>query len=310
MKKVVIIYGGKSYEHDISIKSFNSFYKNVTPDKYELSTIYVDKLGCWWNDDKKIDNIFGFLKSFDCVIPLMHGAYGEDGRMQGLLDMVGVKYVGCNLISSALCMDKAFCKIVIDNAGINQIPYIIVNKKTKMKDILKNLDFPMIIKPSNGGSSIGISVVNGKLELVKALREAFKYDKKIVIEKFIKCRELEVGILEDNGLVCSSIGEIKSNGFYDFDCKYVKNTDVVVGANIPNHVKKEIKDIARRVFVNLECKGFARVDFLYDEDDKKLYFNEINTIPGFTEISMFPKLFMHDGYSYSKLVDVLIKNAK
>jgi len=310
MEKIAVIYGGKSFEHDISIKSFNSFYKNIDLKNKELTTIYIDKNGQWWSSNEKVNNIIEYLKSFDVVFPLIHGNTGEDGKLQGLLEMAGVKYVGCNLISSAISMDKAFCKMLVDNIGIKQVPYIVVNKKTKVKDILKKLNFPMIVKPSNGGSSIGISVVNGKIELIKALKHAFNYDKKVVIEKYIKARELEIGVLENNGLVCSCIGEIKSNGFYDFDAKYVKDTEVVVDTHVPNNIKKEIKESARKIFSFLECRGFARVDFLYDEDNKELFFNEINTIPGFTEISMFPKLFIHDGYNYSKLIDILIKSAK
>lgn len=310
MKKIVVIYGGKSFEHDISVKSFNSFYKNIDLKNKELSSIYIDKTGTWWSNDEKINNIIEYIKTFDIVVPLIHGNIGEDGKLQGLLEVADVKYVGSNLISSALSMDKAFCKLLVDKIGIKQVPYMIVNSKTKINDILKNLNFPMIVKPSNGGSSIGISVVNGKLELIKALKYAFNYDKKIVIEKYIKARELEIGVLENKGLICSCIGEIKSNGFYDFDAKYVNDTEVIVDTHVPNNIKKEIKDSTRKIFSFLECSGFARVDFLYDEENKELFFNEINTIPGFTEISMFPKLFIHDGYSYSKLIDILIKSAK
>ena len=310
MDKIAVIYGGKSYEHDISVRSFKSFINNINTKKYELSTIYVDKDGIWYCDNIIINNIVDFLKKQDVIFPLIHGNIGEDGKLQGVFETFNINYVGSNTISSALAMDKAFCKIILDKYKIKQIPYVIVNKKSKIKDIIEKLNFPVIIKPANGGSSIGISVANNNRELVRALTNAFKYDKKVVVEKFIKARELEVGIIENNGIICSSIGEIRTNGFYDFDSKYIKDTEVIVDADISKNIKLEIKECARKVFKILECFSFARVDFLYDEDNNELYFNEINTIPGFTDISMFPKLFIHDGYSYSDIIDILIKQAK
>lgn len=309
MNKITVIYGGKSFEHDISVRSYNSLIKNINK-KYELSTIFVDKDGLWYLNNKLMNNIVDFLKSQDVVFPLIHGNIGENGCIQGLFETFGINYVGSNVISSALCMDKAFCKIVLDKYDVEQVPYVIINKKTKIREITKKLDYPVIIKPANGGSSIGISKANNNIELIRGLNNAFKYDKKVVVEKFIKARELEIGVLENNGIICSSIGEIKSNDFYDYDSKYVNNTEVIVGADIKNELKLKIKDVARDIFRIMECSNFARVDFLYDEYNDVLYFNEINTIPGFTDISMFPKLFMNDGYSYKDIIDILIKNSK
>ena len=309
MEKITVIYGGKSFEHDISIKSYKSFIENINK-KYELSTIYVDKNGIWHQNNKVMNNIVDFLKTQDIIFPLIHGNIGEDGKLQGLFETFNIKYVGSNTISSAIGMDKAFCKIILDKYNINQVPYIIINKKTKIKEITSKINFPIIIKPANGGSSIGINIENNKIELIKALNNAFKYDKKVVIEKYIKARELEIGIIENNGIICSSIGEIKSQGFYDFDSKYIKNTEVIVNPNLKKEIKLKIKDYAREIFKILECSNFARIDFLYDETNEELYFNEINTIPGFTNISMFPKLFINDGYSYKEIIDILIKNAK
>lgn len=309
MEKITVIYGGKSFEHDISIKSYKSFIENINK-KYELSTIYVDKNGIWHQNNKVMNNIVDFLKTQDIIFPLIHGNIGEDGKLQGLFETFNIKYVGSNTISSAIGMDKAFCKIILDKYNINQVPYIIINKKTKIKEITSKINFPIIIKPANGGSSIGINIANNKIELIKALNNAFKYDKKVVIEKYIKARELEIGIIENNGIICSSIGEIKSQGFYDFDSKYIKNTEVIVNPNLKKEIKLKIKDYAREIFKILECSNLARIDFLYDETNEELYFNEINTIPGFTNISMFPKLFINDGYSYKEIIDILIKNAK
>ena len=309
MEKITVIYGGKSFEHDISIRSYKSFVENINK-KYQLSTIYVDKDGLWYENNKLMNNIVDFLKEQDVIFPLIHGNIGEDGKLQGLFETFDIKYVGSNTISSALAMDKSFCKIILDKYNIKQVPYVILNKKTKIKEITSKLNYPVIVKPANGGSSIGISIANNARELVKALSNAFKYDKKVVVEKFVKARELEVGVIENNGIICSSIGEIKSQGFYDFDSKYIKDTEVIVNADLKKETKLKIKEYAREIFKILECSGFARVDFLYDEINEELYFNEINTIPGFTDISMFPKLFINDGYSYSEIIDILIKNAK
>lgn len=309
MEKIGLIYGGKSFEHDVSIKSKNSFINNINK-KYDVSEIYVDKDGNWYKDGKLLENIIGYLKELDIVFPLIHGNIGEDGKLQGLLETFNIKYVGSNTISSALAMDKGFCKIILDKYNIKQAPYIIVNKKSKIKEIIEKFTFPVIIKPANGGSSIGINVANNTKELIKALTKAFKYDKKVIVEKFIKARELEVGIINNNGIITSSVGEIKSNGFYDYEAKYIKNTEVIVDTNLKKETILKIKETARNVFKILECNDFARCDFLYDETNDELYFNEINTIPGFTEISMFPKLFIHDGYTYTEILDILIKSAK
>ena len=309
MEKIGLIYGGKSFEHDVSIKSKNSVINNINK-KYDVSEIYVDKDGNWYKDGKLLENIIEYLKELDIVFPLIHGNIGEDGKLQGLLETFNIKYVGSNTISSALAMDKGFCKTILDKYNIKQVPYIIVNKKSKIKEIIEKFTFPVIIKPANGGSSIGISVANNTNELIIALSNAFKYDKKVIVEKFIKARELEVGIINNNGIITSSVGEIKSNGFYDYEAKYIKNTEVIVDTNLKKEIILKIKETARNVFKILECNDFARCDFLYDETNDELYFNEINTIPGFTEISMFPKLFIHDGYTYTEILDILIKSAK
>lgn len=309
MEKLGLIYGGKSYEHDVSIKSKNSFINNINK-KYEVSEIYVDKEGNWYKDGKILENIIEYLKKMDIIFPLIHGNIGEDGKLQGLLETFNIKYVGSNTISSALAMDKGFCKIILDKYNIKQVPYLIINKKSKIKEIIEKFTFPIIIKPANGGSSIGINVAHNTKELIKALNNAFKYDKKVVVEKYITARELEIGIINNNGIITSSVGEIKSNGFYDYESKYIKNTEVIVNTNLKKETILKIKETARNVFKILECSDFARCDFLYDEYNDELYFNEINTIPGFTEISMFPKLFINDGYTYTEIIDILIKSAK
>ena len=309
MEKLGIIYGGNSYEHDVSVKSKNSFIKNVNK-KYEISEIYIDKKNNWYENNKKIDNIIEYLKKFDIIFPLIHGNIGEDGKLQGLFETFNIKYTGSNTISSALAMDKGFCKIILDKYNIKQVPYIIVDKKSKIKEIIEKFKYPVIIKPANGGSSIGINIAHNTKELIKGLNNAFQYDKKVIIEKYITARELEIGVINNNGLITSSIGEIKSNGFYDYESKYVKKTEIIISPNLKKETALKIKEIARNIFKILECNDYARCDFLYDEINNDLYFNEINTIPGFTEISMFPKLFIDSGYTYGEIIDIIIKSSK
>ena len=309
MEKLGIIYGGNSYEHDVSVKSKNSFIKNVNK-KYEISEIYIDKKNNWYENNKKIDNIIEYLKKFDIIFPLIHGNIGEDGKLQGLFETFNIKYTGANTISSALAMDKGFCKIILDKYNIKQVPYIIVDKKSKIKEIIEKFKYPVIIKPANGGSSIGINIAHNTKELIKGLNNAFQYDKKVIIEKYITARELEIGVINNNGLITSSIGEIKSNGFYDYESKYIKKTEIIINPNLKKETALKIKEIARNIFKILECNDYARCDFLYDEINNDLYFNEINTIPGFTEISMFPKLFIDSGYTYGEIIDIIIKSSK
>lgn len=309
MEKLGIIYGGNSYEHDVSVKSKNSFIKNVNK-KYEISEIYIDKKNNWYENNKKIDNIIEYLKKFDIIFPLIHGNIGEDGKLQGLFETFNIKYTGSNTISSALAMDKGFCKIILDKYNIKQVPYIIVDKKSKIKEIIEKFKYPVIIKPANGGSSIGINIAHNTKELIKGLNNAFQYDKKVIIEKYITARELEIGVINNNGLITSSIGEIKSDGFYDYESKYVKKTEIIINPNLKKETALKIKEIARNIFKILECNDYARCDFLYDEINNDLYFNEINTIPGFTEISMFPKLFIDSGYTYGEIIDIIIKSSK
>lgn len=309
MEKLGIIYGGNSYEHDVSVKSKISFIKNVNK-KYEISEIYIDKKNNWYENNKKIDNIIEYLKKFDIIFLLIHGNIGEDGKLQGLFETFNIKYTGSNTISSALAMDKGFCKIILDKYNIKQVPYIIVDKKSKIKEIIEKFKYPVIIKPANGGSSIGINIAHNTKELIKGLNNAFQYDKKVIIEKYITARELEIGVINNNGLITSSIGEIKSNGFYDYESKYVKKTEIIINPNLKKETALKIKEIARNIFKILECNDYARCDFLYDEINNDLYFNEINTIPGFTEISMFPKLFIDSGYTYGEIIDIIIKSSK
>ena len=307
MKRVLLIYGGASPEHEISCKSAQSIIENIDKTKYELECIYITPSNEWTKENKPVTNIIEYLKQFDVVFPIIHGCDGEDGKLQGMLDLFRIKYVGSKWGPSYICMDKGRTKQILKYYNIPQVPFQIYDKKENLI-----IPFPVIIKPANGGSSIGIKIAHNKKEYKKAISEASKYDKKIIVEKYINAQELECAILEDNNLIISNIGEIiTENNFYDYDTKYNKNTaEINTVANIPNEVKKQIKKYAKFIFDKLNLNGLARIDFLYDKDFKKLYLNEINTLPGFTTISMYPKLIMDKGFTYKDLITKLIENVK
>lgn len=326
MKKVLVLCGGNSSEHKVSLISAKSILNNIDNNLFEASTVIIDYDNKWYEYGGKVDylsewkqqeyeyieNIVDYLKKYDVVFPITHGTNGEDGKLQGMLDLFDIKYVGCKTSTSAICMDKDFSKMIFSYLGIPQVPFItITNKKFKIHDIIKKLGLPLIVKPANGGSSIGINKANNKKELKKAIIEAFKYDEKIIIEKFIKARELECGILEDKDFYISEIGEIlPANEFYDYNAKYEnKKSCTTIPAKLTKEVKDKIIKYVKIAFDGINGKGFARIDFFYDEDNGQLYLNEINTLPGFTEISMYPKLFAYSGIEYKDLITKLINNS-
>ncbi len=326
MKKVLILFGGPSEEHLISCKSTKSILENINYKKYNVSICGISKNNNWYefNDtldllengnwlisqnNKYIENIINYLKGFDVVFPIIHGALGEDGKLIAMLDIFNIKYVGSSYLSHACSLDKYLTKLICNDYKIKQVSYVLLKKENKIDiKILENkLKYPMIIKPCSNGSSIGISIAKNKKELENAIKYAFKFDNKILIEKFIKAKELECAVIEDKKIIASSIGEIiPSNVFYDYNAKYEKESKIIIPAKIDDELKKEIQDKAIKIFKVLNCKDYARIDFLYDIENNILYFNEINTIPGFTKISMFAKLFEYDKINYKKLITKLI----
>lgn len=306
MKKVLLIYGGNSSEHEVSCKSAKAIIDNIDTDRYVLDSVLITHENLWISNNKKIDNIIEFIKNFDVVFPIIHGSYGEDGKLQGMLDLFNIKYVGSKCGPSYLCMDKERTKQILYYNNIPQVTYQIYDKNEKIY-----IPFPIIVKPATGGSSIGISIANNKKELKKAIKIAKKYDKKIILEQFLdNPQELECAILEDEKLFMSDIGEvIHNNTFYDYDTKYnCTNINTSLKANIDENIKKRIQDYAKKAFNALELNGLARLDFFYHNG--KIYLNEINTLPGFTEISMYPQLLINSGISYKDLITKLIENAK
>lgn len=304
MKKVLIIYGGKSYEHDISIKSYNNIINNIDRSRYEVDSIYITKDNKWLNNNEEVINIIDFIKKFDVVFPIIHGYGGEDGKLQGMLDLFDIKYVGSKCGSSYICMDKIRTKEILNNYDIKQVPYELY------KDML-TLEYPVIIKPSNGGSSIGINVVKNSDELNDYINEAYKYDNKVIIEKFIENPiEVECACLKDDNNLIIEIGSVEqSNTFYDYKSKYENNSIVTnIDPNISIEVKNKLKQYCEKIFDILNLDNLARIDFLIKDDN--IYLNEINTIPGFTDISMYPMLINKLGISYKELITKLIENVK
>ena len=340
--KLGVIFGSKSTEHDVSVVSASYIIKNLNKKKYDIYPIYIDKNNDWYEvldtpkiykigevpgDIKTINNVLKYLKGMDVIIPAMHGLYGEDGAIQGFLKIVGVPCVGCNILASSVCMDKVYTKILLKNASINVTPdlyiryennkFYYVNQNFDLVDvtvldidklILKNLNYPVYVKPSNSGSSVGISKASNKDELNVALYEAKKYDEKILIEKAIDAREIECAVLND---LVSIPGEVLSaTEFYSYDSKYKNSkSKTVIPALISDDMIQDIQDVAKRAFRAVDAKGMARIDFFIDKKTNEIYLNEINTIPGFTEISMYPKLIENMGISYTELLDKLIDSA-
>lgn len=318
MRKVLILFGGNSFEHEISCMSVNFVKNNIDTKIFDYELVGIDKNNNWFIVDKKslidinwkkniinkIDNIIKHIKKFDIVFPVIHGNTCEDGKLQSLFELYNIKYVGCNSYSSLVCYDKLLTKLILEKYNIPQVPYIIYTDKTDINKI----EYPVIIKPCKCGSSIGINIAKSKKELIKDIKIAKKYDNNILIEKYLKQnRELECAVLEKrNKLIISNIGEILTNdSWYDFNSKYETKTDTII-SDIDDSVKKEIKKYSKEIFKILKCKNLSRIDFLYDTKEKKLYFNEINTIPGFTEISMYPKLINNKGINYKKLLTILL----
>ena len=350
MKKIKlgVIFGGMSTEHDVSIVSGTSIIKKLNKEKYEIFPIYIDEEGKWYKYTKSIDNIeilkvgdhienieslnnpMAYLENMDCIFPVLHGLYGEDGTIQGLFELLKVPYVGCRVLASSVSMDKVYTKIIFEKAGIEQANYIYI-RENKGKYIYINENFnetactleevskiieekqkyPMFVKPSNSGSSVGINKVKNMEELKNAIEFAAKYDKKILIEEGIIGREVECAILGNEEVEASCVGEVLSaEEFYSFDSKYNNNESrTVIPANLSKEISEEIRKTAIKAFKAVNGSGLSRVDFFVEKETNRIIINEINTLPGFTTISMYPKLFEEVGINYTDLLDKIINLA-
>ena len=340
--KVGVIFGGMSTENEVSVVSAGSILGNIDRKKFEVFPIYIDKQGKWYmfiEDGKKrklgaeveniieIENIEEYLQKLDVVFPVLHGLYGEDGTIQGLFELLKIPYVGCRVLASSVGMDKVYTKIVFEKAGLNQTPYEYVRKykdtyiyidknfnekildlKEIAKKITENLEFPMFVKPSNSGSSVGVKKAENEKELIENIEYASKFDNKILIEQGINGREIECAVLGNEEVIASCVGEIKSaDEFYSYDAKY-KNEEskTEIPAEIPEEISEEIRKQAIKAFKAIDGKGLSRVDFFVEDKTNKIIINEINTMPGFTSISMYPKMFEKSGIPYRELITRLI----
>ena len=348
MKKrnVCVLFGGMSPEHEVSLRSAEYVLENLDPEKHNVFPVGITKEGDWvlytggdysklpteeWMEYPKnrraaISPVRGQgLLSFegDCVVreqvdvvfPVLHGENGEDGTVQGLLQLAGIPFVGPRLAASAVAMDKTLTKLVADNAKIPKAAWQLVSRRDMEKRMDRTLeeldgrfDYPMFVKPAGTGSSVGVSKVRTKEELREALLMAAAYDEKVLVEEFIDGIEVEVAVMGNDSPVASVCGEIDSGAdFYDYDAKYITDTSVAyIPARLEENVAEQIRDMAVRVYSAIGCRGLSRVDFFVTKKDSRVVFNEINTIPGFTSISMYPKLFAASGIPGKELIDSLI----
>ncbi len=339
MKKLLIICGGQSTEHIISRMSCTSVLKNIHKDHYNMTLVGIDLEGNWyilnqnqedltqdsWLDQSTpVEDVYGLLKEYDVVYPILHGMYGEDGTIQGLFELAQVPYVGCRVLGSSVSMDKIYTKKILETVGIPQVKSLYVKKRYDGKlvvvdekfnesdDILnivkEKLGFPCFIKASNSGSSVGCYRVDQEEMLMDKLTEAAKYDRKIVVEECIDCIELETAVLGNDDPIVSRVGQIMPHGeFYTFESKYEdEESKTCIPALVSQDIQDQIREYALKVFKAVDGHGLSRVDFFLDKKTNKIYLNEINTMPGFTKISMYPQLMEDFGISYSELIDRLI----
>jgi len=332
--KVCLLFGGRSHEHEVSLSSATSIFNNLDQRKYRIICVYINKKGDWKIvssphlsiQELAAGSFYPFLPwgaktlpqiiKADIYFPVLHGPYGEDGTIQGLFEMADIPYVGAGVMASALGMDKALMKTIFKAKNLPVVKHLILlelewkkNREGILKKIKKEFSLPFFIKPSNLGSSVGISKVKDYTQTPKALRAAFSHDRKILVEEGIKGRELECSVLGNDNPRVTLPGEIiPYREFYDYRDKYLDGkTTFAIPAQLPSSVIKDIQRISLEAYRSIDCSGMARVDFFLEDKTGKIYLSEINTIPGFTEISMYPKLWEVSGLPFPRLVEELIK---
>lgn len=354
--RVLVLYGGRSGEHEVSLRSGASVVKNLDKSKFEVIPVGIDKEGLWHlvnpkllenkimdvlplpsdsprgilpprSDSKQVEIINlesqAKISGVDVVFPVLHGPLCEDGSIQGLCETAGVAYVGSGVLGSAVGMDKDVAKRLVAHAGLPYVPYLCYREAEWLRDQEKirelaivKLGLPLFVKPANMGSSVGVTKVNRAEDLAAAMQEAFQYDRKVLIEKAVNAREIEVSVLEslerNQPPMASIAGEIvPTHDFYSYEAKYLDENGATlhIPAALAPEQMREIRELSSRIFEVLELEGMARVDYFLERNTGKFYFNEVNTIPGFTTISMYPKLWEASGIGYSELLTHLIQLA-
>ncbi len=367
-KRVAVIFGGQSSEHEVSRVSAQSVIENINREKYDIVMMGITKEGQWltyegptnkigsgeWEklalaaaqerkqntqltttgsnqtstqpEELAVSNtargVFGesSKEPIDVIFPVLHGCNGEDGTIQGLFELAGIPYVGCGVLGSAVGMDKAYTKIIFEKEGLPQGDYLVFNRKQinfrideVIEEIEGRLTYPCFVKPSNAGSSVGVNKASNREQLKRALEIAAKNDRRILVEEFINGREIECAVLGNDNPIASTVGEVvPCNEFYDYEAKYQVGDDsrvIIPAENLSAETVQKIREYAVRAFKCLDCAGLSRVDFFVHKDTGEIYINEINTLPGFTQISMYPKLWAASGIPYSELIDRLIELA-
>ncbi len=342
--RVGVLFGGRSGEHDVSVTSAASVIKALDRRKYEVVAIGISREGHWYAAAEAVESPAEVFKKsnrvmpsadpsepglaplgpargrrkigVDLVFPVLHGTFGEDGTVQGLLELATIPYVGAGVLGSAVGMDKDVMKRLFRDAGLPVVDWVVVRRDEWEREtarvrkvIEKEIGYPLFVKPANLGSSVGISKVHNRRELAPALNTAAGYDRKIIVEKALDAREIECAVLGNDHPEASVPGEVVPvNEFYDYEAKYVKEgSELIIPAKLTKAQTRTVREAAVRAFRSADCAGLARVDFLLDRPSGKLFLNEINTLPGFTPISMYPKLWAASGLAYSRLLDRLIE---
>ena len=344
-KKIGLLFGGRSGEHEVSLASAQAIAHNFDADAFEVVPVLISREGRWYGPIE-IEKIAvaapeqyadrevllapqpggRLLRAadgsevcrLDVIFPIVHGTYGEDGILQGLLELAGVPYVGAGVAGSAIGMDKVLMRKILAYHNIPQVAFTTVLRtqveqdiSAAVKEIAAVLPYPVFVKPANGGSSVGISKARDDAELAEALRLAARYDRKILVEQGVNAREIEISVLGNEQPAVSLPGEIcSSNEFYDYKAKYIDNKSIsVIPADLPENVVATIQQLAVEAYQALDCEGFARVDFFVERQSGQIYLNEINTLPGFTEISMYPKMWEAAGLPVTQLLNRLVELA-
>ena len=343
-KHVLVLFGGRSSEHEVSCVSATTVISNMNTEKYEIYAVGITKEGRWvltdsveeikdgsWVNSKKqavlspdttekalyiMENGAMTKVTVDVAFPVLHGLNGEDGTVQGLFELAGIPYVGCGVLASAVSMDKLYTKVIVDTLGVCQAAYVAVRKE-EIEDIAvyetieEKLGYPVFIKPSNAGSSRGVSKAANREELIAGLKEAANHDRKILVEETIYGRELECAVLGDGEVKASGIGEVLAAAeFYDYEAKYHNaESKTVISPELPDGKDEEIREAAVRIFKAVDGQGLSRVDFFLENGTNRVVFNEINTLPGFTSISMYPMLWGAKGIDKPELIERLLELA-